>query len=56
MEALGLEVGEDLGAEYVDGQGYYVKCDMAYPDLHFLFDRTWLTVQPDDYVRDISAE
>jgi hypothetical protein len=31
-----------------------VPCNRDYPDLHFMFDRTWLTVDPADYVRDIS--
>ena len=56
LNALLLEVGQGVSDRYVDGQGVYVPCNRAYPDLHFLFDRTWLQVDPEDYVKDISAE
>ena len=56
MNAFFLEVGKSIDDSYVEGQGVYVPCGPAYPDLHFLFDRVWLQVNPEDYVRDISAD
>lgn len=48
------EVGSD---EYQISFGKVIsKCFDNYPTLHFMFDKTWLTVDPSDYVVDASPE
>lgn len=45
------------GDEYEVTDGYVIsKCYDDFPKLHFLFNDKWLTVNPDDYVVDISGE
>jgi len=49
MDALYAE-GSIGDARDVKPAGVTVKCVSEYPQLHFLLDRTWLTVQAEDYV------
>ena len=45
------------GNEFEVTDGYVItKCYDDFPQLHFLFNDKWLTVNPDDYVVDISGE
>ena len=45
------------GDEYELANGYVVtKCYDDFPSLHFLFDDKWLTVDPSEYVVDISDQ
>ena len=44
-----------VGDEYELAQGYVVtKCYSDFPTLFFLFDGKWLSVDPSEYVVDIS--
>ena len=54
LDALNIEAGKTYKQTYEENVGMYVPCGLAYPDLHFLFDRTWLQVLPSDYVKDVS--
>ena len=45
------------GNEFEVTDGYVItKCYDDFPQIHFLFNDKWLTVNPDDYVVDISGE
>ena len=47
--------GTMVGDEYELAQGYVVtKCYSDFPTLFFLFDGKWLSVDPSEYVVDIS--
>ena len=56
LEALIVTTDAVLNESYVDGQGVYVNCNAEFPSLFFMFDQTWLEVEPQHYVRDVSAE
>lgn len=45
------------GKDYEVSEGKILtKCYDSFPALHFMFDKIWLTVSPNDYVIDISAD
>jgi len=54
LAALFIEVGKEVESKQEYGVGVFVPCDETYPELHFLFDKTWLQVSPEDYVVDVS--
>ena len=38
----------------IQSQGIVSECYDNFPELHFMFDKLWVTVYPSDYVVDIS--
>ena len=50
MRAIFLETEKKNTVYYFGPNGVQVPCDLDYPPIHFMFDKTWLTVDPADYV------